>query len=245
MSEVNTIDRLGDDVAFAKFVDRTIEEYTDDTLSIVGMSAFDKCYNLLSVSLPSVTEIDSYAFRDCANLTSVSLPALVSSGTYAFSGCSSLTNVSLPLLNEISQYMFSDCTALASISVPVATTIISNAFRNCVSLISVTFPSVTNFGSSVFYSCSRLESASFPALERITSSGSLAAPFNGCSSLTALILGNTNGVVEVGSGNPPLSGANNNCIIYVPDALVNDYKAADKWSTYASRIKGISELPTP
>ena len=34
-----------------------------------------------------------------------------------------------------------------------------------------------------------------------------------------------------------------NAIIYVPDALVDDYKAATNWSTYADRIKGLSELP--
>lgn len=30
--------------------------------------------------------------------------------------------------------------------------------------------------------------------------------------------------------------------IYVPDASVNDYKAASGWSTYASKIKQISEM---
>jgi hypothetical protein len=34
-----------------------------------------------------------------------------------------------------------------------------------------------------------------------------------------------------------------NVIIYVPDALVNSYKSASNWSTYADRIKGLSELP--
>ena len=32
--------------------------------------------------------------------------------------------------------------------------------------------------------------------------------------------------------------------IYVPDASVEAYKGATNWSDYASRIKGISELPT-
>ena len=30
--------------------------------------------------------------------------------------------------------------------------------------------------------------------------------------------------------------------IYVPDANVNAYKAATNWSTYADKIKGISEM---
>lgn len=36
----------------------------------------------------------------------------------------------------------------------------------------------------------------------------------------------------------------NTCSIYVPDASVNDYKAANIWSNYASRIFPISDLTT-
>ena len=32
--------------------------------------------------------------------------------------------------------------------------------------------------------------------------------------------------------------------IYVPDALVDSYKTATNWSTYADQIKPLSELPT-
>ena len=34
----------------------------------------------------------------------------------------------------------------------------------------------------------------------------------------------------------------NNCPVFVPDDLVDMYKAASYWSQYASRIKGFSEL---
>lgn len=47
---------------------------------------------------------------------------------------------------------------------------------------------------------------------------------------------------------PTLSGAFDACTaltnIYVPDASVTAYKEATNWSTYASRIKGISALAT-
>jgi len=32
--------------------------------------------------------------------------------------------------------------------------------------------------------------------------------------------------------------------LYVPDAIVNDYKNAAGWSNIANQIKGISELPS-
>ena len=31
--------------------------------------------------------------------------------------------------------------------------------------------------------------------------------------------------------------------IYVPDTMVDEYKKSTNWSTYASQIKGLSELP--
>ena len=62
-----------------------------------------------------------------------------------------------------------------------------------------------------------------------------------CSSLTVAIFHSTT---------PPTASTNNfqstpiasgNGYIYVPDESVDDYKAASNWSTYAGKIKGLSE----
>lgn len=97
---------------------------------------------------------------------------------------------------------------------PVATLIGSNAFQSCSSLTTADFPAVTSIGGSAFYACSEL---------------------------IKLILRNTETVATLDSTNAFFLASN--CIIYVPDALVNDYKEATNWSTYADRIKGLSELP--
>jgi hypothetical protein len=55
-------------------------------------------------------------------------------------------------------------------------------------------------------------------------------------STTLATLGSTNAF----SNTPIASGTG---YIYVPDDLVDRYKQATNWSTYASQIKGISELP--
>ena len=59
--------------------------------------------------------------------------------------------------------------------------------------------------------------------------------FNGCSGLTS---------ITVESATPPTLGNRvfdntNNCPIYVPSGSVDAYKAASKWSNYASRIQAI------
>jgi hypothetical protein len=89
-------------------------------------------------------------------------------------------------------------------------------------------------GSSAFQNCSQLTSVSFPAATSIK-----AYAFQSCSQLTKIVLGNTEQVATLSNTNAIPS----NAVIYVPDALVNSYKAATNWSTLADRIKGMSELP--
>lgn len=68
--------------------------------------------------------------------------------------------------------------------------------------------------------------------------------FNGASALQALIL-RPNIVAklqgtQVFSGTPIASGTG---YIYVPSALVDSYKAAANWSTYADQIRAIEDYP--
>ena len=91
-------------------------------------------------------------------------------------------------------------------------------------------------GDYAFTNCSKLTSVDLPAA---TSIGGNA--FSNCPALTRVILRSTDKVATL-SFTSAFSNTNN-AIIYVPDALVDDYKAATNWSTYADRIKGLSELP--
>lgn len=84
--------------------------------------------------------------------------------------------------------------------------------------------------------CTKLESITLPST--IASIGNQA--FRTCSSLEEIIIEATT---------PPTLGTNvfqsasKSFIIYVPDGSVSTYKADTGWSTYSSRIKGISERP--
>ena len=139
-------------------------------------------------------------------------------------------------LTDIGSYAFSNCSALTSVSLPAATSIGYSAFSNCSALTSVSLPAATSIGYSAFSSCTRLTSVSLPLATSIDIKA-----FSNCYDLTSVILGNTEQVATISSTN--VFNGSSNAIIYVPDALVNDYKATTNWSTYANRIKGISELP--
>lgn len=62
-----------------------------------------------------------------------------------------------------------------------------------------------------------------------------------CRATTVPTMGSTSGTYGIFGGSKIAAGTG---YIYVPDDLVEDYKAATNWSTYAAQIKGLSELPT-
>lgn len=68
------------------------------TVKSIGKKAFEDCYNLTSITIPSsVTNIGEMAFRYCSNLTSITIPRSVTSiEDWAFLGCESLTSITLP-----------------------------------------------------------------------------------------------------------------------------------------------------
>lgn len=127
------------------------------------------------------------------------------------------------------------------IHLPSATIINGFAFANNVPLDTIYLPECTTIqGGNSFTGCTSLASIDLSKVTSISNS-----TFSGCSSLATVII-RTNSVCALGgssvfSNTPIASGTG---YIYVPDALVDDYKVATNWSTYASQIKGISELPS-
>ena len=113
------------------------------------------------------------------------------------------------------------------------------AFYADARLTTVSLPVATSISTYAFYSCSALTSADFPVA---TSIGSNA--FNGCTALTSLTL-SKNRVAKLSDTNalqstPIASGTG---YIYVPDDLVDQYKVANNWATYANQILPLSQKP--
>ena len=239
-------------------VEGTIKNVNLPNATSIGDYAFDSCSSLTSVSFPNATSIGQYAFRSCSGLTSVSFPNATSIGegafyycsgltevsfpnatsigSGAFESCSGLTSVSIPNATSIGTYAFQKCSKLTSVSFPVATSIGSYAFDSCKGLTSVSIPNATSIGSSAFDSCRSLTSVSFP---EATSIGQYA--FRSCSSLTTIYVGtNTSTVCTLSNTN-----AFNDCTkltnIYVPNSLVDSYKSATNWSSYASKIQSYEQ----
>lgn len=102
------------------------------------------------------------------------------------------------------------------------------------------FPQCTDFGPQSLAYCNDLKYA-FLGAENINFEIQV---FAQSSALIALVIDSSNLIplpnVNVLSATPISSGTG---YVYVPDDLVDQYKVATNWATYASQIKGLSELP--
>lgn len=99
------------------------------------------------------------------------------------------------------------------------------------------YSEVKNVRQYAFYGCSQLTSADFPLATSIGSS-----TFSSCSQLTALILRSekqcTLSNANAFNSTPIKSGTG---YIYVPSALIDSYKSATNWSTYAAQFRALED----
>ena len=231
---INTIDVLGDDAVIDSIIDKTITEFKDDKLTNVNTYAFRNCDKLVTLDLPNVNFAGRLDLTNCSSLVNLSLPKVTSAP--AMNGCSSIKSISFPLENSTTTSHFANCTSLESVDLPNITFIGQGAFTNCTSLKRVCFPSVTS-GLFMAFTNSGVEYADFPVLETMDN-----AAFQNAKQLKSLLLRN-NIVVPIKSTNVlnATKIATGTGYIYVPKALVDSYKAATNWSTYATQFRALED----
>ena len=148
---------------------------------------------------------------------------------------SNIAEVSLSNCQKTQNQVFSNMPLLQRISLPEALSV--GQINNCPLLTSVYVPKLT-YCNGLFNSCPSLSIIDFPAVQSIRNGICFSCP-----SVTTLILGYTGGVVS-GFNSRMLSGteiAAGNGSIFVPEALVDEYKSAIGWSYFSSQIFPISE----
>lgn len=125
---------------------------------------------------------------------------------------------------------------LERLILPVATGIGSYACNACIRLTVVELPSVITIGQNAFSSCNLRIVDLGTAVNKID-----AAAFKSNIHIEKVIIRRTDQRATLSSTNA-FSNTGNNLSIYVPDDLVDSYKEATNWSTYASKIKPLSEV---
>ena len=246
--------KAGGDDKSAAIIDRSITEYSNGSVETIGDYAFSGCKSLISVNVPKVISLGRQVFENCEHLSKVDLPAATSIGNRAFFYCSSLTTIDLPMATSIGDDAFYYCTNLAKVNLPMTTSIGSDAFDGCNSLTTIDLPAATSIGSSAFYYCSSLTTVVLPAATSIGSNAfyycekltTVDLPMatnigayvcSSCPTLKALII-RTGQVCSLDS---ELGYGTDSCYIYVPRALINDYKAATNWAQYADKFRALED----
>lgn len=236
--------------------------FTDWTF---GQYGFENCDYPGIMIEGTTTSIPHGCFQNSTNLKDIVLSDNVTSiGSLAFSGCSNLLLDKIPdSVTTLNNQCFAECPKITVNSSNNVTSIGRTTFKNCTSITSFTIKSKCAIdGASLFSGCTNLETVTFepgdgPDIifgdegswsdgafvntkitildfpERLTYLGN--ASLN-CSTLRTLIIRKTT-VPNTGT-----LSLNEYVQIYVPDASVQLYK--DTWTGLASRIHGISELPS-
>ena len=204
----------------------------------IGTYAFASCCNLAQITLPSsVTSIGNYAFEDCCNLAQITLPSGVTSiGNGTFQQCCNLSQITLPSgVTSIGTYAFQECNSLSQITLPRSgvASIGERGFKNCYSLSQITL-GVTDIGIYAFQSCHNL--ASITLLSGVTNIGAYA--FQNCYS-SAFYDFTACTAVPTLAATSAFAGIPADCEIRVPAALLDEWKAATNWATYANQIVGV------
>ena len=183
----------------------------DGTMGFYGTSTANQYSAILRYS--STSDNRNYVYRNSIEKIEIG-SSVTSIASSAFYSCYSLPSITIPdSVTSIASNAFHNCYALTSITIPDGVTSIGNyAFGYCYSLTSITIPDgVTSIASSVFYSC---YSVAFYDFSNHTSVPTLS---------------NTNAFGSIAA----------DCEIRVPAALVDAWKAATNWSTYADHIVGV------
>ena len=154
-------------------------------------------------------------------------------GAYAFAYCTSLVTLDLPNVITVNNCAWHQCSSLSSVNLPNATTFIdpfgNNA--NCTSLKKLRLPKATYF-SAYTGNGHHLTILDLPVIQNLPNYFLPYCQSKGCS----LLLRNTSGVCSLGGTN-----GLHNVTIYVPASLIDSYKAATNWSTYADQFRALED----
>lgn len=161
-----------------------------------------------------ITSVGEYGLSHCTELVTVDLPNVTLVKSYAFINNSKLVTLNLPNLTNGSSYMFANCSALARLDLPKLGDLSNFAIDGCTSL------EVLDLGVAT----------------------TINARFYSNVNLATLILRNPNVVCSSSLSNFNVTKiGNGEGYIYVPRALLNDYKVATNWSVYANQIRALED----
>lgn len=226
-----------------------VTSVSDDTLTSIRSYGLAYMTALTSASFPNLHTINSYSFYDDYNIiwNGWPFPKAKTIGNYAFRYCYGLTgDVVLPsTVTSIGQYSFASCknistfTATGSITTFGTYTFAGASADHKMTVREIHLPNLgtsialnLNFGSATAANaCQNLEVCDIGKAKSIA-----ANTFANCYKLQTLIMRRTGSVTTCANVsaflNTPVRGRSGlTAKIYVPQSLIDSYKAASVWTT--------------
>lgn len=178
-----------------------------------------------------LTSLKDYAFYNDRYIRSAVLQNVKEIGENAFANCKALASVSADNVSNAGRLAFNGA-GLEQAVFPNLGTIRAQAFAWCASLVKVKCDKATMILDDAFNGCANLETVDILGGSSLSSFSQ-----NPLTYFKNLVMRDTSKVTSTGS----LSWMPSTASIYVPDALVEQYKTATNWSQKASQIKPLSE----
>ena len=210
-----------------------------NNINISGYS-FYNCYNLETISMKNPTSslgLGNYTFYGCYSLKALILPPNYSGfGTQCCRYCSSLKRVSFTsLFNLVGERCFETCSCLKIKNIPNnITNIGQEAFKSCYGIESLIFQSTIEQMPNSFSSTNPQK------IVFLGTPTNVSATFSGASDIRIYDFSNCTSIPPL-TTSTSLGTMHSDGKIIVPDALYEDWKATNYWSSYASYIVKASE----
>lgn len=206
--------------------------------SLNSAYVFPYCSGLKSVLMPTKSSpIGSYVFRNCNNLQAIVIPnGCTSLGSYSFYATNNMSYVVVPpTAKSFNTSCFAGNPRLISFTFPpTVTTMVSNVLQNCSSLVRLTLPDGTyTLNSGVLYGLSSVKYLKFPVKANI--------PAQCCSAMRNCEVFDFSDYTSV----PTLANVNAFstispvAVFKIPSSLLDEWKAASNWSTFANQMVGV------
>ena len=161
---------------------------------------------------------------------------------YSFAYDMALNHISLPAVTSIRKWGFYYTPQLAEdVSFPALEYMDNEAFSSS-SITGFTAPKIISINTGCFNYCSGLRFIDVGSADRSTQIYIGSNAISNVPAFERLIIRNSS-VARLASSNS-LNVGSSLTGIYVPDSLVDSYKAATNWSAYADKIKPLSEYTT-
>lgn len=215
---------------------KSVSITTNGTTNVVADSGYDGLSSVeVGVNVESYYNFIKGLLED--TLTNVVIPdGMTSIRESALRGLASMKTLTIPdTVESLGSYCVYQNTNLETFNGGSGlTTLFGYCFNGCTNLATVNLKSVKTLKAYVFNDCSSITSIVLPDnIEKIE--GYVFKNTN----LTTLVIKATAPPTTTSTSllqNTPIASGTG--YIFVPNSVVNDYKSANNWSTFASQIKG-------